>query len=65
MYCYSMQAHLVTLQLDPRVRYGRNTTKTNDGCLSLGMDQGFHNWLLYSGQLEKYMDIKVLLLLCR
>ena len=23
------------------------------------MDQGFHNWLVYSGQLDKYMDIKV------
>jgi hypothetical protein len=45
--------------LDPRVRYGRNTTKTNQNCISLGMDQGFHNWLVYSGQLDKYMDIKV------
>jgi len=71
---------LITQQLDPRVRYGRNTTKTNQGCISLGnviititavpskslqsyhykgMDQGFHNWLVYSGQLDKYMDIKV------
>jgi hypothetical protein len=23
------------------------------------MDQGFHNWLVYSGQLDKYIDIKV------
>jgi len=52
-------AHLITQQLDPRVRYGRNTTKTNQNCISLGMDQGFHNWLVYSGQLDKYMDIKV------
>jgi len=29
-------AHLITQQLDPRVRYGRNTTKTNQGCISLG-----------------------------
>jgi hypothetical protein len=28
-------------------------------CLSLGMDQGFHNFLLYSGQLERYMNVKV------
>jgi len=52
-------AHLITQQLDPRVRYGRNTTMTNKNCISLGMDQGFHNWLVYSGQLDKYMDIKV------
>ena len=25
---------------------------------SIGMDQGFHNYLLYSGQLDAYMDIK-------
>lgn len=23
------------------------------------MDQGFHNWLVYSGQLDKYMDLKI------
>lgn len=51
--------HLITQQLDPRVRYGRNTTKTNKHCISLGMDQGFHNWLVYSGQLDKYMDLKI------
>lgn len=52
-------AHLVTQQLDPRVRYGRNSTESNKACISLGMDQGFHNWLVYSGQLDKYMDVKV------
>lgn len=52
-------AHLITQQLDPRVRYGRNTTESNKQCISLGMDQGFHNWLVYSGQLDKYMDLKV------
>ena len=52
-------AHLITQQLDPRVRYGRNTTETNKQCISLGMDQGFHNWLVYSGQLDKYMDLKI------
>ncbi len=49
----------MTQQLDPRVRYGRNTTKTNGACITAGMDQGFHNWLLYSGQLGKYVDIKI------
>jgi len=52
-------AHLISQQLDPRVRYGRNTTETNKPCVSLGMDQGFHNWLVYSGQLDKYMDLKI------
>ena len=23
------------------------------------MDQGFHNWLVYGGELEKYMTLKV------
>ena len=52
-------SHLMTQQLDPRVRYGRETTQTNKQCISLGMDQGFHNWLVYSGQLDKYMDVKI------
>ena len=46
-------------QLKPQVRYGKDTAKTNDGCISAGMDQGFHNWLLYSGQLAKYVDLKL------
>lgn len=50
---------LMTQQLDPRARYGRNSTLTNEGCISLGMDQGFHNWLIYSGLLSKYMEVQV------
>jgi hypothetical protein len=50
---------LITQQLDPKVRYGRNTTKTNAGCISLGMDQGFHNWLVYGGVLDRYMNVKI------
>ena len=23
------------------------------------MDQGFHNWLVYSGSLERFMDLKI------
>jgi hypothetical protein len=38
---------------------GRNSTGEMKMCISLGMDQGFHNWLVYSGQLDKYMDLKV------
>lgn len=49
----------MTQHLDPRVRFGRNTTRVNGGCISLGMDQGFHNWLVYSGQLAKYVDLKI------
>jgi hypothetical protein len=26
-----------------------NLFKDNDNCLSHGMDQGIHNWLLYAG----------------
>jgi hypothetical protein len=56
-----LYAHLVTQQLDPRVRMGRNSTGAMNQCVSTGMDQGFHNWLVYSGQLDKYMDLKVTL----
>ena len=27
-------------------------------CISIGMDQGFHNYLVYSGQLDRIMDVK-------
>lgn len=53
-------------QSDPRVRLGRNSTataadlqKADRSCISNGVDQGFHNWLLYSGILNKYMDVKI------
>jgi hypothetical protein len=51
--------YLITQQLDPKVRYGKDSTKTNKGCISAGMDQGFHNWLVYSGILDRYMDVKI------
>jgi hypothetical protein len=51
--------YLITQQLDPKVRYGKDSTKTNKGCISTGMDQGFHNWLVYSGILDRYMDVKI------
>ena len=28
-------------------------------CLSNGMDQGFHNWLIYSGALRRVMKVKI------
>ena len=47
--------YLMTQQLNPEIRgYGTDNQK----CTSTGMDQGFHNWLIYSGVLDKYMDIK-------
>jgi hypothetical protein len=27
--------------------------------VKIGMDQGFHNYIIYAGILEKYMDIKI------
>jgi hypothetical protein len=53
-----LYSHVMVQQLNPLVRYGLNSTATNKECFSIGMDQGFHNYLLYSGQLDAYMDIK-------
>jgi hypothetical protein len=47
---------LITQQLDPKVRGG---SRTNKECLSIGVDQGFHNYLVYSGILDRYMDVKI------
>ena len=53
-------SYMMNQQLDPSVRWGEGTTtKSNDQCISTGMDQGFHNWLVYSGLLSKFMDITV------
>ncbi len=51
--------YLLAQQLDPKIRYGKESTKTNQGCISTGMDQGFHNHLIYSGTLDRYMDVKM------
>jgi hypothetical protein len=57
--------HLLLTQLDPTNRYNFqanppvNPPANHNGCISLGMDQGFHNWLLYSGILGRYMNVKV------
>lgn len=53
-----LYSHVMSQQLNPLVRYGLNSTLDNKECFSIGMDQGFHNYLLYSGQLDAYMDIK-------
>jgi hypothetical protein len=30
-----------------------------DDCRTLGMDQGFHNWVLYSGVLSHYLSVRI------
>ena len=48
-------------QVDPesRARFGINgKIQDSPGCVSVGMDQGFHNWLLHSGKLRKIMKVK-------
>lgn len=48
-------------QLDPLNRQNQ-TTETIPSqyyCISNGMDQGFHNWLIHSGELRKYMKVKI------
>jgi hypothetical protein len=51
-------------QLTPasRSRYalpGHPIPDPSPGCISVGMDQGFHNWLLHSGRLRRVMKVKV------
>eukprot|EP01038_Epipyxis_sp_PR26KG_P007053 gene7053-9628_t len=50
--------YLMNKQMDPEVRY-KTKNPPNDHCLSTGMDQGFHNYLLYTGNLNKFMDVKI------
>ena len=59
---YAIQAYMMTQQIDPQVRLNNNKSATENNqrqCESLGMDQGFHNWLVYSGKLDKYMDVRI------
>ena len=61
----------MTKQLDPSVRFTRTGLDIKNAesveipkdayktCSSIGIDQGFHNFLLYSGQLDKVMDVKI------
>lgn len=56
---------LMVQQLNPEVRYGSQEaaklpSDSNTQCTdTVGVDQGFHNWLLYSNQLERFMDVKI------
>lgn len=47
------------MQLNPAARYGKGTNMTNSGCITIGMDQGFHNFLIYNNILSSYMDVKI------
>lgn len=55
--------HLMIEQLDISSRYIYDKEIPSDAsqkrCLALGMDQGFHNFILYTGQLERYMNVKM------
>lgn len=54
-------------QLKPEIRYRNHKEVKNvflednvtDRCYFEGMDQGIHNWLVYSGLLDMYMDVKI------
>ena len=56
---------MILQQLDPRARFGSDFNSTAyqsqpvDKCMHAAMDQGFHNWVYYSGQLAKMIDVKV------
>eukprot|EP01038_Epipyxis_sp_PR26KG_P012247 gene12247-16419_t len=57
-------SYLILEQLDIRVRFvGQNVTAeekySQSHCMSNGVDQGFHNWLLYTNTFQKYMDVKI------
>ena len=70
----TIQTHLLTSQLDPIVRYqnqhnasdlvkgtsgGDFHAKQKNCLVAEGADQGFHNYLIYTGILDKYMKVKV------
>ena len=54
-------------QLRPELRYRNaqsvrpayHSDNVTDKCIYQGMDQGLHNWLVYSGLLDIYMDVKI------
>lgn len=60
-YSVLTKAYFITLQLDPSMRSVGNSSAltANKNCLVHGVDQGFHNWLLYSGQLSQMMNVKI------
>ena len=56
-------SYMMNQQLDHDARLGKgiNPTGSNDNrCVrDEGSDQGFHNWLLYSGALDQIMDVTI------
>jgi len=53
-------SYLLTQQINEKVRLGPTATlRDYKKCISAGMDQGFHNWLLYSGILQRYMEVHI------
>lgn len=52
-------AYIMIQELNPKRRYGKHTLiDSNDDCVSDGMEHGFLHWLVYSGHLNKFMDVK-------
>lgn len=52
---------MIVEQADPKVRLatvGGNLTD-NSKCMMFGVDQGFHNLLLYSGKFADIMNVKL------
>jgi len=52
-----LQSHLMTQQIIPSVR--KMSEESQASCVANGMDQGFHNWLVYSGELQRYFDVMI------
>eukprot|EP00607_Mallomonas_marina_P008116 CAMPEP_0182424140 /NCGR_PEP_ID=MMETSP1167-20130531/10293_1 /TAXON_ID=2988 /ORGANISM="Mallomonas Sp, Strain CCMP3275" /LENGTH=140 /DNA_ID=CAMNT_0024603709 /DNA_START=914 /DNA_END=1336 /DNA_ORIENTATION=- len=52
-------AYFITQQTDPKNRIGPDGSHGDEGCTAAGIDQGFHNWMIYSGMLNRYMDVRI------
>jgi hypothetical protein len=49
-------------QMDPMVRSlvgTYNNITDNSACMTAGVDQGFHNWIVYGGKLDKFLNVKI------
>lgn len=53
-----LQSFLVSKQYEPKNGRGHNQT-SNEGCLSFSVDMTFHNYLLYTNYLSKFMNVKI------
>lgn len=53
-------SYLITTQMNPEMRGMYNETLPDDrNCLRFGVDQGFHNVLLYNNVFSKFLDVKL------